>query len=124
MGPTKTSARSSMMGMLPPVWIAQKLYGYTIGKFVSGAGTFMLRPANVGAKAVFHVATSQALADGETGGGLFSDRAGAFTDCGKPPEDCGRVQVHEQPSAATDEDLADDLWTRTENAIGNNHLDS
>jgi NAD(P)-dependent dehydrogenase (short-subunit alcohol dehydrogenase family) len=120
--PTKPSARSSMMAMLPPVWIAQKLYSFTIGKVVSASSNFMLRQPNVGAKAVFHVATSTALADAETGGGLFSDRAGAFTDCGKAPEDCGRVQPHEQPLTATDGDLADELWTRTENAIGSQTL--
>merc|ERR1711879_1076955 len=93
--PTKSSTRSSMMGSLPPVWIAQKIYKYTLGRAVSYLGTFMLRPVSEGTKAIFHVATSAALFDQETGGALFSDRAGAFTDCGKSPDKCGRVRIDE-----------------------------
>merc|ERR1739848_965285 len=84
----KASMRSSMMSYFPPVWIATKVYHYTLGKAFSGLTNFMLRQTTVGAKAIFHAATSSSLGEIESGGGLFSDTAGAFTDCGKAPEEC------------------------------------
>mmetsp|Transcript_152088 Transcript_152088/g.276606 ORF Transcript_152088/g.276606 Transcript_152088/m.276606 type:complete len:557 (-) Transcript_152088:56-1726(-) len=122
--PTKPSMRNSMMGSLPPVWIAQKIYQFTLGKALSSLGTFMLRPVDVGAKAIFHVATSPSLFDQESGGALFSDKAGAFTNCGKSPEECGRVQLHLLPAAVADLELAEELWSRTESAIGQKSLQS
>jgi len=114
----KPSMQSSVMAHLPPVWIAKQIYGYTLGKAFSALGNLMLRSANVGAKAIFHVATSDVLGDEEHGGGLFADTVGPFTDCGKPPEECGRVQPHKQPPSAIDEELAGFLWASTEEAIG------
>eukprot|EP00931_Biecheleriopsis_adriatica_P098919 TRINITY_DN7310_c0_g3_i1.p1 TRINITY_DN7310_c0_g3~~TRINITY_DN7310_c0_g3_i1.p1 ORF type:complete len:577 (-),score=110.28 TRINITY_DN7310_c0_g3_i1:291-2021(-) len=120
------SARSSMMSSLPPVWIANKIYSATIGPVVSRSfaalGNFMLRPVKVGAMAVYHVATSPELGNEENGGGLFADAAGPFLDCGKAPSTCGRVPPHKQPAAAGNEELANDLWTRTETAIGADNL--
>lgn len=120
--PTRSSMRSSMMGSLPPVWIAQKFYKYTLGRAFSALSTFMLRPVEVGAKAIFHVATSPALFDQESGGALFSDKAGPFTNCGKSPEECGRVQLHEMPDVVADLELAEELWSHTESAIGDKNL--
>lgn len=115
---SRQSARSSMMGYFPPVWIAVKIYEHTIGKGFSGIGQSMARSVDTGAKAFFHVATAEALGEEENGGGLFADTAGAFTDCGRPPAECGRVPPHKQPTAAADEDLASEFWTRTEDVLG------
>eukprot|EP00928_Gymnodinium_smaydae_P031758 TRINITY_DN23207_c0_g3_i4.p1 TRINITY_DN23207_c0_g3~~TRINITY_DN23207_c0_g3_i4.p1 ORF type:complete len:577 (-),score=83.04 TRINITY_DN23207_c0_g3_i4:92-1822(-) len=120
--PARSSSRSSFMGYFPPVWIAQKIYSFTLGKGISALGNFMLRPVEVGAKALFHVATSAALSKEESGGGLFSDKAGPFINCGRPSEDCGRIQPIAQPFAALDEELASELWDRTETAIGQRML--
>lgn len=122
--PTASSRRSSIMGNLPPVWIAKKIYSVTLGPIISSLGNFMLRSSIVGAKAVFHVATSSALASEDEGGGLFSDRAGAFMECGKPPALCGRVESYKLPAVTMDEQLAEQLWDRTEIAIGRRYLRS
>lgn len=113
----KPSMQSSMMSRLPPVWIANMVYQHTFGKMFSGIGARMYRPTSQGAKAIFHVATSPALGYEEHGGGLFSDTYGAFSDCGKAPEDCGRVPLSRQPTATTDEELATELWTYTEQVL-------
>jgi NAD(P)-dependent dehydrogenase (short-subunit alcohol dehydrogenase family) len=123
--PVKKSARSSMMGFLPPVWIAQQVYSFTLGKVVSSWGNWMTRSAQTGAKALFHVATSSALGNEENGGGiggLYSDKYGAFTDCGKDPVECGLVPLEDQPAAARDEELAVELWEQTEGAIDNDFM--
>lgn len=114
----KQSARSSMLGYFPPVWIANKVYEHTIGKGFSGIGQSMSRTIDTGAKAIFHVSTTQSLGEEENGGGLFADTAGAFTACGKSPPECGRVPSHKQPSSAVDDDLASEFWTRTEDVLG------
>jgi len=118
----KPSMRSSMMGYFPPAFIAQKLYSVTLGPMFAGMSTGTYRSTSVGAKALFHVATSAALGEEENGGGLFADTAGAFTECGKPAGECGRVPQHKQPAAAFDEELAAELWERTKNAIGYKNL--
>eukprot|EP00747_Dinoflagellata_sp_TGD_P034707 gnl/TRDRNA2_/TRDRNA2_137419_c0_seq1.p1 gnl/TRDRNA2_/TRDRNA2_137419_c0~~gnl/TRDRNA2_/TRDRNA2_137419_c0_seq1.p1 ORF type:complete len:350 (+),score=38.55 gnl/TRDRNA2_/TRDRNA2_137419_c0_seq1:1-1050(+) len=124
--PGKPSTRGSMMSKLPPVWIANQIYAHTVGPTLSSFGNSVLRhtlrTSHAGASAVFHVATSLDLGDEEHGGGLFSDTAGAFINCGKPPEECGRIQAHRQPAAAADEELAVQLWDATEGAIGPEHL--
>jgi len=114
----KASARSAMMGYLPPVWMANQIYSFTLGRAFSGLGSMMLRKTDVGAKAVFHVATLAALGDEQQGGGLFADTAGMFTECQKEPGECGRVPSHKQPASAMDEELAAELWASTETAIG------
>lgn len=122
----KASARTSMMQYLPPVLVANFVYTHTLGKVVSGIGRIMLRPTEVGAKAVFHVATSPALgfSKEEEGGGLFSDTVGKFTDCGKELADCGRVPLHKQPMAAQDLEQVNRLWIETERALGEKVLRS
>jgi len=118
----KASMRSSMMGYLPPVFIANKIYGATIAPVFSRMSRSMRREITVGAKSLFHVATSAALRDQEHGGGLFSDTIGAFTECGNHAAECGRVPLEKQPALATDEEFAADLWSRTKSAIGHRHL--
>mmetsp|Transcript_61763 Transcript_61763/g.169730 ORF Transcript_61763/g.169730 Transcript_61763/m.169730 type:complete len:188 (+) Transcript_61763:521-1084(+) len=118
--PARTSSqsmRSMIMGYLPPVWIMRKLYGLVF----TNVANAMLRDSVTGAKAVFHVATAKALGFAKAGGGLFADTAGAFVNCGKAPDQCGRVKLYEQPAAAADQKLAKQLWTRTEKALGH-HL--
>merc|ERR1712113_737732 len=77
----KPSAKSSMMSYFPPIFIARKIYGVTIGPGLKSLSSFMLRSTSVGAKAVYHVITAEELGESEQGGGLFSDSAGRFTDC-------------------------------------------
>jgi hypothetical protein len=117
----KASIRSTMMSYFPPVFIMRKVYGFIFGNL----GTAMLRSTETGARAVFHVATSAALGKTDHGGGLYSDTAGAFTNCSATKKEsykCGRVKMERQPDAAADEDLAADLWDRTRSAIGIAHL--
>merc|ERR1712070_1067639 len=111
-----------MMSYIPPIWISKKIYSLTLGPAFAAVGRFMLRPPLVGARALYHVATLPVLGDEEAGGGLFSDTAGSYTNCGQPPEDCGRVPSHKLPASATDEDFSTDLWSRTESAIGRRNL--
>lgn len=118
----KPSMRSSIMSKLPPVWIATKVYEHTIGKVFSGFGHRMSRSVETAAKGVFHIATAPALGEEETGGGLFSDKVGPFTDCGQEPEECGRVQYDKLPAALTDEELATQLWDRTEDILTQSDL--
>jgi len=113
----KPSMRSSMMSSLPPVWIANKVYQYTFGKMFANMGTQMLRKPLQGAKAIFHVATAEALGFDEHGGGLYSDTYGAFINCGKNPEECGRVPLNKQPSVTRDDELATELWSYTESVL-------
>lgn len=120
--PAPTSVRGGL-GFLrglsfPPVWIARKLYG---ALFVNVART-MLRATTTGAQAAFHVATAAALTQPYAGGGLYSDQAGAFSQCGRAAELCGRMAAREMPAAAADPQLAKKLWARTEQAIGATHL--
>merc|ERR1712166_32458 len=110
----KASMRSSMMGYFPPVWLGRKLYSVTFGLLGDG----MLRSVEHGVKAVFHAATASALGSEENGGGLFSDEAGAFINCGGPAGQCGRVPDRKQPEAVTDKGKAQRLWTKTEEMLG------
>jgi hypothetical protein len=112
--PAKASWWSTMMGYFPPVWIGKKIYH----SIASSLRQRSLRTSQVGAKAVFHVATSSALSGAENGGRLFADTAGAFTNCRKAASDCGAVAFEAQPPAASDRDLAATLWARTGHAIG------
>jgi len=122
----RKSARGSMMSKLPPVWIANQIYSYTLGPIFSRIGgsimRYTLRSPRQGAKAVFHVATFLDLGDEENGGGMFSDTAGAFVECGLEPGRCGRVRVQQQPMEANDEELGAELWERTEQAMGSEVL--
>ena len=59
--------------------------------------------------AQFHVASNPALA--QTGGHLFDDNVGLFTNCGKPAQDCGRVL--RQPALATDSTVRKALWKKS-----------
>jgi len=122
----KPSMRSSMMSKLPPVWIANQVYSYTLGPLFSKlSGSlfhYTLRKPHTGASAAFHVSTAQALGHEESGGGLYADTAGAFLNCGKPAEACGRVKAHKQPAVAGDEDKATELWNAAEQAIGEEPL--
>jgi len=121
----KRSMRSSFLGNLPMVWIASgvyNIYKYTLGSLFSSLSFQMYRSTKTGAKAVFHVATAEGLGNEEHGGGLFSDAAGAFLNCGRPAEQCGRLPASKQPAAASDEDLAAELWSRTEGALGRSNL--
>jgi len=122
----KQSTRGSMMSRFPPVWIANQIYAHTLGPAFSSLRDSVLqhtlRTSREGASAVFHVATSLDLGDEEQGGGLFSVTSGAFINCGKPPEECGRVHADGQPAAAMDDELAGELWAATEQAIGPEHL--
>ncbi|CAK0854168.1 unnamed protein product [Prorocentrum cordatum] len=123
--PEARKSRASFLGNLPMAWIASaayKVYKYTLGSVISSLSLQLHRSTKAGAKAVFHVATADGLGSEEHGGGLFSDSAGAFVDCGRPAEQCGRVPAAKQPAAASDEDLATDLWSRTESALGRNNL--
>jgi NAD(P)-dependent dehydrogenase (short-subunit alcohol dehydrogenase family) len=106
----KSSWRSNIMGYLPPVWIGKNVYNFVAVR--------TLRSSQAGAKAVFHVASSPALGRAEVGGRLYSDVAGAFTNCGKDEAACGSVALGAQPPAASDRDLASTLWARTGHAIG------
>lgn len=112
----KASMRSTMMSYFPPVWIIKKIYGFTVGNILQA----MLRPTATGAEAVYHVTTSPAL--GKDGGGLYWDKAGPFTYCGKPEAECGRIPLVDQPAAVVDDKLAGRLWTRTKSAIGEDHM--
>ena len=111
--PAPPGMRSTMMGFLPPVWIMKKIYGFVFTRL----GNAMLRDPTDGAKAVFHVATAPALSTSQAGGGLFSDAAGPFIDCGKLAAKCGRLKAADLPPAASDQQLAKQLWTRTESAL-------
>jgi len=110
------------MGYLPPVFIANKIFSFTVAPMVAKVSSHMLRSAEVGAKALFHVATAPELGQEENGGGLYADTAGAFINCGKPAEECGRVPTHKQPASALDAELAADLWEHTKNSIDQRHL--
>lgn len=114
----KPSMRSSMVSSLPPVWIATKLYQVTLGKLVNGLWNLMLRDKTAGAKALFHVATAEALGEEDAGAGLYSDVAGAFTDCGKAPHECGRVPLQAQPDAVNNDTLISELWDVSERVLG------
>jgi len=114
----KPSMRSSMVSSLPPVWIATKLYQVTLGKLVNGLWNLMLRDKTAGAKALFHVATAEALGEEDAGAGLYSDVAGAFTDCGKAPHECGRVPLQAQPEAVSNDTLISELWDVSERVLG------
>lgn len=122
----KPSMRSSMMSKLPPVWIANQVYSYTLGPLFSKLSGFLwhytLRKPQTGASAVFHVATAKALGHEESGGGLYADTAGAFVNCGKPAEECGRIKAHKQPAVARDDGKATVLWNAAEQAIGDEAL--
>lgn len=107
----------SWMGYLPQAWLAKQVFGATFGRAFSAMGQFLLRDVSVGAKAVFHVATTHDLGDYAHGGGVFSDQYGAFINCGKPRSECGRVPARKLPAHAVDSDLAVDLWTRTEGVL-------
>jgi NAD(P)-dependent dehydrogenase (short-subunit alcohol dehydrogenase family) len=112
--PAKASWWSTMMGYFPPVWIGKKVYH----SVASSLRQKTLRTSKVGAKAIFHVATSPVLNGAENGGRLYSDTAGAFTNCRRAANDCGTVSIDVQPPAASDRDLATTLWARTGHAIG------
>lgn len=47
----------------------------------------------------------------QTGGQLFDDSVGLFTNCGKPAEECGRVV--RQPALATDATMRKALWKKS-----------
>jgi hypothetical protein len=55
------------------------------------------------------VVSNPALA--QTGGQLFDDDVGLFTNCGKPAEECGRVA--RQPALATDATMRKALWKKS-----------
>lgn len=112
--PSGGSMRATMMGYFPPVWLARQAYRLVFSRL----GDAMLRTPAHGAKAAFHVATSPALATSGSGGFVFSDAAGAFIDCGKAAQVCGRVAAASLPAEATDPKRGASLWERTERAIG------
>jgi hypothetical protein len=68
------------------------------------------RPARV---AQFHVVSNPALA--RTGGHLFDDNVGLFTQCGKDAEECGRVV--RQPALATDPAIRKALWKKSRSLV-------
>lgn len=47
----------------------------------------------------------------QTGGQLFDDNVGLFTNCGRPAEECGRVV--RQPALATDPTMRKALWKKS-----------
>ena len=47
----------------------------------------------------------------QTGGQLFDDSVGLFTNCGKPAEECGRVV--RQPALATDATMRKAMWKQS-----------
>mmetsp|Transcript_31140 Transcript_31140/g.56872 ORF Transcript_31140/g.56872 Transcript_31140/m.56872 type:complete len:496 (-) Transcript_31140:91-1578(-) len=109
--PPQQSMYFSMMSYLPPIWVARKVFGFLHG-LMSAA---MTRSVEHGARAVFHVATSEAL--GAFGGGLFDDTESAFVNCGRPAHACGRVPRYWQPPVAHDRRAAAELWELSEELI-------
>eukprot|EP00747_Dinoflagellata_sp_TGD_P166344 gnl/TRDRNA2_/TRDRNA2_189003_c0_seq1.p1 gnl/TRDRNA2_/TRDRNA2_189003_c0~~gnl/TRDRNA2_/TRDRNA2_189003_c0_seq1.p1 ORF type:complete len:534 (+),score=106.75 gnl/TRDRNA2_/TRDRNA2_189003_c0_seq1:68-1669(+) len=109
--PQRQSMYATVLSYFPPMWIARKVFGYLHGKMTA---TFT-RSVEHGGKAVFHVATSQALSG--AGGGLFDDTESAFTGCSRPAHLCGRVRSSWQPVAALNRQAASQLWSVSEDLI-------
>ena len=99
------SLQARVMAYLPPVWV--------MGKVRGAISSAMKRTVRHGATAIFHVATSAALASSKDGGALYSDAGGAFLGCGRPAAHCGRLPAGELPPAVTDKELARHTHTHT-----------
>jgi hypothetical protein len=112
------SLKAKLMGYMPPVWIMKQVYRLVF----TNLGNAMLRDSTTGAKAVYHVASAAALGQRSAGGGVYSDQKGAFDHCDSVAERCGRMALHEQPAAAANKKLAEQLWARTEKALGAQQL--
>jgi len=102
----------SMASYLPPVWITRRIFDF----IYSHISTAMMRSVEHGARGVFHVATAPALA--AAGGGLFDDAESAFTDCGRPARQCGRVPRSWEPPIVHDRQAAARLWELSEDLVG------
>lgn len=100
-----------VMSYFPPVWITRKIFGVLHSRM----STAILRPVEHGAKAVFHVATAEALAG--AGGALFDDTESAFTGCGRPAHKCGRVPRSWQPPVVHDQQAGAQLWDLSEDLV-------
>ena len=50
--------------------------------------------------------TLSGVCDRRDGGGLYWDKAGPVTYCGKPEAECGRIPLVDQPAAVVDDKLA------------------
>lgn len=100
-----------VLSYFPPVWITRVISGWLHSRMMSA----MLRTVDHGAKAVYHVATSEALAG--AGGALFDDGESAFTDCGRPAHRCGRVPRSWQPPVALDKLAGAQLWEISEELV-------
>jgi len=109
--PQQQSVYYTAMSYFPPTWIARKVFGWLHTKMNSG----MMRSAEHGAKGVFHVAVSKALAG--AGGGLFDDMESAFHDCGRAAHLCGRVPRSWQPPMVLDRKAAGQLWSLSEGLV-------
>jgi len=96
---------------LPPVWIARRVFGF----IYSHMSTAMMRSVEHGARGVFHVATAPALAG--AGGGLFDDVESAFSHCGRPARQCGRVPRSWEPPVVHDRQAAVRLWELSEDLV-------
>jgi NAD(P)-dependent dehydrogenase (short-subunit alcohol dehydrogenase family) len=101
----------SVASYFPPVWIARKIFGFLYTRM----GTALTRTVEHGAKSVFHVATSEALA--AAGGGLFDDTESAFTKCGRPAHRCGRVSRQWEPPVVHDGQASRRLWEISEELV-------
>merc|ERR1712194_26147 len=100
-----------VMSYFPPVWIIRKVFGAVHTQMMSA----MLRSVDHGAKAIYHVGTSEALAS--SGGTLFDDTESPFVDCGRPAHRCGRVPRSWQPPVALDRQAGSQLWEMSEDLV-------
>ena len=98
-----------MLMYFPPFRMMAWLMGGVKDLIVNG----MTRSVMRGATAQFHVASNPTLA--RTGGQMFSDSVGLFTNCGKPAEECGRVV--RQPALATDASMRKALWKKSKQLV-------
>lgn len=78
--------RAKFFNYIPPIWVMSWVLGKVRDTVVYG----MQRSVEHAARAVFHVATSPELE--QSPGGLFSDQQGAFLNCGRRPDRCGRLE--------------------------------